>query len=436
MKENKNSKAGLIIAILAAVLVITIAAVATVIIILGGNEKKLEKQLERGNEYLHEMNYEEAVMCFEKALDIDPESAKAYIGISDAYMGLDEYEEAINIIKDGIDYLSNNSSADSNTNRTIKIKRLQSRLELLSEETEAKTGSSEMNSGVTGNSQISQPDINSTQTQISLNSSHKPASQLNTDTIKALLDITTDGYVGGFSFCMHDNYDKYIGYAQSKYNVGKGDGYYMSINDAKDIMKNTVGYENIDSFDTAQGYVWKDAYSVYFMMHDWGESWKDDFEIISIEDISGDRYKVVAKQVEGLAGYLDTNVSTYEMVLSDNPESVFDGLTVNGVVLISKDVCYLPYAQTRVYDFDDLMWGFEMLMPEDVQREYRIARNEIFAHHGRKFNDPDLRNHFEGQSWYTPMYDDVPIERLSDIERQNIAVLDAVKAELVRMGLW
>ena len=37
--------------------------------------------------------------------------------------------------------------------------------------------------------------------------------------------------------------------------------------------------------------------------------------------------------------------------------------------------------------------------------ELLIARNEIYARHGRKFNDPDIRAYFESKSWYNGTVD-------------------------------
>ena len=35
------------------------------------------------------------------------------------------------------------------------------------------------------------------------------------------------------------------------------------------------------------------------------------------------------------------------------------------------------------------------------KEELRLARNEIFARHGRKFDDAQLQSYFESKSWYT-----------------------------------
>lgn len=34
----------------------------------------------------------------------------------------------------------------------------------------------------------------------------------------------------------------------------------------------------------------------------------------------------------------------------------------------------------------------------------RLGLNEIYARHGRKFNDTELQNYFSSQAWYTPEY--------------------------------
>ncbi len=52
--------------------------------------------------------------------------------------------------------------------------------------------------------------------------------------------------------------------------------------------------------------------------------------------------------------------------------------------------------------------------------DLRIMRNEIFARHGRRFKNPELRNYFISQSWYNPQFDEV---QLSEIEKRNVEFL-------------
>ena len=51
----------------------------------------------------------------------------------------------------------------------------------------------------------------------------------------------------------------------------------------------------------------------------------------------------------------------------------------------------------------------------------RIARNEIYARHGRKFDDEELQNYFNSKDWYEGRIDasDFKESELSDIEMAN-----------------
>ena len=45
----------------------------------------LHSNLPRGNRYLSEMEYEQAIVAFAQALAIDPKSAEAYVGLIGTY---------------------------------------------------------------------------------------------------------------------------------------------------------------------------------------------------------------------------------------------------------------------------------------------------------------------------------------------------------------
>jgi hypothetical protein len=76
------------------------------------------------------------------------------------------------------------------------------------------------------------------------------------------------------------------------------------------------------------------------------------------------------------------------------------------------------------------MSGSRLLGEEDVanlsRTELRIARNEIFARHGRIFQDPELRRHFERYSWYHPQADEVA---LTPVEEANVRFLQDEDAQ-------
>ncbi len=69
----------------------------------------------------------------------------------------------------------------------------------------------------------------------------------------------------------------------------------------------------------------------------------------------------------------------------------------------------------------------DYLLPESDSRYYSeaeltslsdwelyVARNEIFARHGRIFDNQDLREYFESQSWYEPRYTPEEFDALGD----------------------
>ncbi len=61
--------------------------------------------------------------------------------------------------------------------------------------------------------------------------------------------------------------------------------------------------------------------------------------------------------------------------------------------------------------------------PKEIEaltdEELRLARNEIYARHGRKFKDVGLKDYFSSKSWYTPERDDVPDSELNVYETAN-----------------
>lgn len=62
-----------------------------------------------------------------------------------------------------------------------------------------------------------------------------------------------------------------------------------------------------------------------------------------------------------------------------------------------------------------------------------IARNEIFARHGRMFNRSDLQDYFNSQAWYEPLYTpaqwDSMGNQLTDAEIQNVKVMQQVEKD-------
>lgn len=64
--------------------------------------QRLKQQLSLGDKYLEELNYEDAALAYKAAIEIDPKSADAYVGLTNAYIGLEEYDLAYETVEQGI----------------------------------------------------------------------------------------------------------------------------------------------------------------------------------------------------------------------------------------------------------------------------------------------------------------------------------------------
>ncbi|SDB45175.1 YARHG domain-containing protein [Butyrivibrio sp. INlla16] len=84
----------------------------------------------------------------------------------------------------------------------------------------------------------------------------------------------------------------------------------------------------------------------------------------------------------------------------------------------------LPESSTRLYTESELM-GF-------TAEELRIARNEIYARYGRRFQDPELQSYFDSKAWYVGRFDPDEFDKfgndmLSDIEKKNTDIIKKVE---------
>ena len=63
--------------------------------------------------------------------------------------------------------------------------------------------------------------------------------------------------------------------------------------------------------------------------------------------------------------------------------------------------------------------------------DLRIARNEIYARHGRKFDSNELRTYFESKSWYRGTVDpeDFSVSCFNQYENANAAFLNQKENE-------
>lgn len=77
----------------------------------------------------------------------------------------------------------------------------------------------------------------------------------------------------------------------------------------------------------------------------------------------------------------------------------------------------LPDSSTRLLTEADLA-GLS-------KEELRLARNEIYARHGRRFDDAGLQSYFDGKSWYSGTIDpeDFSESLMTETEKSNLELI-------------
>lgn len=140
--------------------------------------------------------------------------------------------------------------------------------------------------------------------------------------------------------------------------------------------------------------------------------------------------------VEGQSAYYEDVSSGYDLEFSyENGvlivnESVANasGLNLSGAYVPETEAdypsCEYVFADSDAYEiYEEDCEGLTAL-------ECRIAKNEIYARHGRRFNDESLQDYFDSCSWYEGYIEpeDFTEDMLSDVERANLQVIGSYEA--------
>ncbi len=123
-----SAKKNIIIIIIAAVLLIGVGITAVAVVNSHSASSGVAGSLQLAERYLSEQNYEQAVIEFQKVLEIEPMNVDAYLGLTEAYLGLGNTSKARQTLNKGI------KATDSN--------RLRKRLESVQPSSSAPTESS------------------------------------------------------------------------------------------------------------------------------------------------------------------------------------------------------------------------------------------------------------------------------------------------------
>ena len=170
---------------------------------------------------------------------------------------------------------------------------------------------------------------------------------------------------------------------------------YISEDDVKDYLTHSIGRNDISQLIE---YAFKDpnnlqAYTNYldgtFVMTtpDSGDYWIGNPKIDTVQWLS-DIELMVSGTIEGYVTS-DSNTTFFTVRVTPDSSSVW-GYRLLGID--RWDTYLAPYADSRLLTEEDVRdWSEEQL---------RLARNEIYARHGRIFADEQLQRFFESRNWY------------------------------------
>ena len=120
-KRKMNKKLLVGVAIIAALIVVATFSVFAPKVI---EAKRIEKQLNLGEKYLTELNYEQAEAAYLAVIEIDPRNVDAYLGLAEVYIAQGEYEKAEEILKSALEKLGEDAE-DSVCEIQKKLERLE-----------------------------------------------------------------------------------------------------------------------------------------------------------------------------------------------------------------------------------------------------------------------------------------------------------------------
>ena len=123
-ERPKTSSTKRNIIILVVVLVVLIAGAFTALFatgVIGGNSP--EKMLETAEKYLDEKDYKQAIIQYEKLLEIDPLNVEVYLGLAEAYEANGDIDEAIEVLEKALKKLEDEKDIKKIEKALAKLKK-------------------------------------------------------------------------------------------------------------------------------------------------------------------------------------------------------------------------------------------------------------------------------------------------------------------------
>ncbi len=121
--KNLNKKQRIMASVIVGVVLVAVLIFLLIGFGTGAKEQSLEHRLEQAYKYMEEMDYQSAIVAFQDVLKIDPKNEEVYLGLADAYIMLEDYENAMTILETG--FAETNSELLSNRLDEIQVSYLQ-----------------------------------------------------------------------------------------------------------------------------------------------------------------------------------------------------------------------------------------------------------------------------------------------------------------------
>ena len=122
---KKQSKILIIIA--GGILLAVTIAITAVLMVSGSDSRKYQKHMEAAQQYLDELQYEQAITEYELAIEIEPNNIEAYQALAELYVKMEGYDSAIEVLNRGIEQTGSEKLADylEEIQRTLEEKQAQ-----------------------------------------------------------------------------------------------------------------------------------------------------------------------------------------------------------------------------------------------------------------------------------------------------------------------
>ena len=107
---KKQSKILIIIA--GGILLAVTIAITAVLMVSGSDGRKYQKHVEAAQQYLDELQYEQAIAEYELAIEIEPNNMEAYQALAELYVQMEDYGSAVAVLNRGIEQTESEELAD------------------------------------------------------------------------------------------------------------------------------------------------------------------------------------------------------------------------------------------------------------------------------------------------------------------------------------